>query len=199
MTIENQQILTNIIGLIESCVKENIELAWQVGIGAETYIPNFNIKKFLLDRYDFLQISRNKEHDDFVQAIVIHLSAKKLSFTNAIRLPNWLGILKNLEHLIITHSYFTEIPKTITSLENLKNLEIIHSKLEDLTKDIGKMKNLKALNLTGSRVGKFPREMENLQNLNEIFLDGNPISLESYYDLQDMLPNCTIYLPSQCG
>lgn len=193
--IENQEILNKIIRLIESCDVDNIELAYQIGLGAETYIPNFNIEKFLISHYEWLNVQYNHPIT-FIKLLKNTFNRTSLTYNNRSVLPHNLGCLKYLTTLNISKFDSTVLPKCVTDCVGLEYLSIKDSNLSDLTDNIGNLINLKNLVLENCNITSFPKSIEKLENLFGIELQGNPISYEECEKLQILLPETIIWLPS---
>jgi hypothetical protein len=87
----------------------------------------------------------------------------------------------NLQKLMFSHNYLTELPKEIGQLTNLQSLRIGgRNLLTKLPKEIGQLTNLQSLviggNMGGINLTELPKEIGQLTNLQILKLGGNKLT-----------------------
>jgi len=160
--------LRKIKSLIETTEEENIELAFQIGEGMESYIPNFNFESFIV-----------REYGDLLNMI----PESKFEPT-AYDLTDFLGI----EHLDLNHKKLGKIPNNIGIMKNLTILKLGDNNLTAVPESIGSLENLESLVLSSNKIQFIPNSFANLKNLEELKLAFNPISFDKKSKIKGMLP-----------
>jgi hypothetical protein len=102
------------------------------------------------------------EVDDVFDYIDTNTNTINLSYISLPKLPNKLGIFKNVTELYLTNCELQELPDSIGELTNLTLLILKNNKLKTLPESIGNLKNLNILNLQGNDIKKLPKSFENL-------------------------------------
>ena len=92
-------------------------------------------------------------------------------------LPKEIGILTNLEILIIRCNNLKELPKEIFNLINLEELHISSHNLTELPKEIGNLTNLKILDIDCYNLNELPKEIFNLINLEKLRIISNNLEI----------------------
>lgn len=88
-------------------------------------------------------------------------------------IPDSIGILKNLEKILIEKGSLTELPDGICNLKNLAELNVSKNKLISLPQNFGKLTKLTLLLLNNNNLTELPNSFRNLKNLKHINLQNN--------------------------
>jgi hypothetical protein len=164
--------LGNIKRLIETTEEENIELAFRLGEGMESYIPNFNFKNFIMQEYGSL----------------LNLIPESKFEPTAYDLEDFLG----MEHLDLNHKKLGKIPENIGIMKHLTILKLGDNNLTKVPESISKLTNLESLVLSSNKIQSLPDSFANLENLEELKLAFNPISFAEKDKIKKMLPYAKI-------
>ena len=98
----------------------------------------------------------------------LDLSAQGLSVV-----PDQIGNLSYLTHLVLTNNDFISLPESIAHLVNLESLYLQYNEIISLPNTIGNMKQLQYLDLTENELTSLPKSIGQLDNLLELHLHGN--------------------------
>jgi Leucine-rich repeat (LRR) protein len=165
--------------LLFSCDPINIELAFTISKKTE----EIALKEFkeLINFIESksLNIKYSNKIKYFIKKAIKNLILRKcITFgnTNIKKLPNNIGILKNLEILSIPYNELTELPD---SFENLQSLF--------------------KLNLCYNNFIKFPKVLFKLKKLNYLHLDGNNISEKEILKFSSKFPECIVTFDDKYG
>lgn len=160
--------------LLFSCNPINIELAFTVSKDTE----NIALKEFK-ELIDFVEwksnnirrVFRKRGAQNLLNSIKYWTSKKHLSLggTKIKKLPDNIGILKNLENLSLPYNELTELPNSFESLESLRKL-----------------------NLCSNNFIKFPKVLFKLKKLDYLHIDGNNISEEEMLKFLNKFPECIV-------
>jgi hypothetical protein len=163
--------------LIESGQKENIEIAFQLGGGMESYIPNFKLDEYLKTEYqsliDFINIGRDKVQGEniFEQvSYIFTLSILRLYNLGLTSLSVDLKKLANLKALYIGKNKFDNFPLIVCDIIGLETLNVVDNNFKKIPNEISKLINLKDLNLA----------------------DNDWISIQEVKSIKKMIPKCII-------
>lgn len=179
--------IEQIIKLLQSNIKENVELAEQLIIGQ-------NLEQYFLERYkifgaDFDKLIQRFSYTEMyvygnceeiatkqIELLTdfINLSFLDLSYNNLTTLPNDFSKLKKLQYLNLNFNNFTEIPKCVFELENLVTLRFEFCNITEIPDDIGKLKNLQHLVVCNNKITKISNEVFKLTDLDILHLANNP-------------------------
>jgi hypothetical protein len=85
--------------------------------------------------------------------------------------------LKNLEHLEIIATHFTNLPESVRNLSKLTKLDISRNQIQELPEWIGELKTITKLDVSNNSLKSFPKSMRKLTNLTYINLDNNNLLL----------------------
>jgi Leucine-rich repeat (LRR) protein len=86
--------------------------------------------------------------------------------------------MENLKSLRkVNLSAFDQVPDFIGDLKNLTSLDISHNKIETLPDFIGKLTKLKTLNLHSTWIKKLPDWIASLKNLEDLDITSNDITV----------------------
>jgi len=161
--------------LLFSCNPVNIELAFTISKDTEK-IAMREFKELV----DFIEwkssnirkIIYGKGAQNSLEKLIKYWTSKKhlsLGATKIKKLPNNIGILKNLEVLSLPYNELTELPNSFKNLESLFRL-----------------------NLCSNNFIKFPKILFKLKKLNYLHLDGNNISEKEILKFLDEFPECIV-------
>lgn len=161
--------------LLFSCDPINIELAFTISKKTE----EIAFKEFK-ELINFIEWKSNnirnkiykKEPRNFLEGIIKNWTSRKhlnLGGTKIKKLPDNIGILKNLENLSLPYNELTELPNSFKNLESLFRL-----------------------NLIDNNFIKFPKILFKLKKLNYLHLDGNNISEKEILKFLDEFPECIV-------
>jgi len=167
--------------LLFSCNPANIELAFTISKETE----NIAMKEFK-ELINFIEwksnnirrVFRKRGTQNLLNSIKYWTSKKHLSLggTKIKKLPDNIGILKNLENLSIPYNGLTELPNSFKNLESLFRL-----------------------NLCSNNFIKFPKILFKLKKLNYLHLDGNNISEKEILKFLDEFPECIVTYTNKYG
>jgi hypothetical protein len=142
--------LTEIKNLIESGLEENIVLAFQIGEGMESYVPNFNMFGLISYNYgSLLNLIRIRKTDSMPQKLLnlFDTTTLKLSGHRLFKLPLNLDKLKNLQTLDLSSNDFSQFPMGLCSMTSLINIKLNDNKISEIPPCIANLKNLEYLGL----------------------------------------------------
>jgi uncharacterized protein YwqG len=90
------------------------------------------------------------------------------------KFPEWIGDLRELEHLLLTGSKVEGIhPYTLQYLSKLKYCYLENNNLESAPKSIPE--NLEVLHLEGNQLTDIPSSYTQLENLRKLYIRNNPL------------------------
>jgi hypothetical protein len=161
--------------LLFSCDPINIELAFIISKETE----KIALKEFK-ELINFIEwkstnirkVIYKKGAQNFLKKLIKYWTSKKhlsLGGTKIKKLPDNIGILKNLENLSLPYNELTELPNSFKNLESLFRL-----------------------NLSSNNFIKFPKVLFKLKKLNYLHLDGNNISEREILKFLDEFPECIV-------
>jgi Leucine-rich repeat (LRR) protein len=181
----NKDNYNKIQALIESGVKENIILAFQLA-----KLEKIPVKEIMIP-WRHLRFSAAIKGNSIEDVTFKVLNLKELRI-NLLR-PNFpkelpIVLIKlNLEKLIILSSKDKTLPEFIGKIISLKDLDLSHNKIERLPDSIGNLKNLEKLTLNRNQsLSYLPDSIGDLKNLEYLNLDNNALK---------SLPKTIINLP----
>jgi Leucine-rich repeat (LRR) protein len=102
------------------------------------------------------------EVDDIFDYIDPNSKTLNLSDIKLPKLPNKLGMFKNVEELYLNNCGLQELPDSIGEMTNLQILLLKNNNIKTLPESIGNLKNLGIINLQGTEIKKFPKSFEKL-------------------------------------
>jgi len=207
--LKEQDEIEQLINLINSGNKENIQLALTIGKGLK-----INVKKLINDKYgELLEISNKKPTiNNLIKLLQPQLDLVDMDL---FVLPESIGNLNNLNFLNLCRNNLSDLPKSIDKLKNLNILTLCKNNFKTFPKSIYKLNNLKAfaiddnylteipewfchmttleyLDLSKNKISKIPESISNLINLKELYIVHNKLSQNEYDKLGHLLPNCKI-------
>lgn len=158
--------------LLFSCNPINIELAFTISKKTEEIaLKEFKeLINFLREKNSNIRFRFETKH--LTKEAIKHWTSKKhlsLGGTKIKKLPDNIGILKNLEVLSLPYNGLTELPNSFKNLESLFRL-----------------------NLCSNNFIKFPKILFKLKKLNYLHLDGNNISEKEILKFLDEFPECIV-------
>lgn len=158
--------------LLFSCNPINIELAFTVSKETEEIaLKEFKeLINFIGEKTSNIRFRYGMKH--FIKEAIKYLTSKKylsLGGTNIKKLPDNIGILKNLENLSLPYNELTELPDSFENLQSLRKL-----------------------NLCSNNFIKFPKILFKLKKLNYLHLGGNNISEKEILKFLDEFPECIV-------
>lgn len=158
--------LKNLKELLESGQEENIALAFQLGEGMESYVPNFNMGRYILSNYGTLL----KMVLGYMPEGNVGTWHNEEIFTFIIKAFEKLFGSKNLS---LKKSNLKDIPSDISKLQHLVSLDLNSNGLSTLPNSIGLLKNLRRLDLSDNEITELPISMRNMSSLRAISLTYN--------------------------
>ncbi|MEO1654358.1 MAG: leucine-rich repeat domain-containing protein, partial [Bacteroidota bacterium] len=131
-----------------------------------------------LPRLEFLDLSNTSKSLPARMAHLKNLKGLKYNhFSYKEPLPSWLP---QLEYLDLSHNHWHKIPEWIGRLKNLKTLHLSHNRLEQIPPRISeKLPQLKKLDLSFNAIQHYPSHLSHLiAKLDELKINGNPGSFQ---------------------
>lgn len=98
-----------------------------------------------------------------------------ISYLELKNFPQWILMLKNLEHLDLSKNQIKDIPKSISNLAKLEELNMEDNQIEVLPEEIGQLKNLERLVLDYNEIKELPQSIGELSSLEWLCLERNKI------------------------
>jgi Leucine-rich repeat (LRR) protein len=174
---ENKEIEENLLRLLDSGVKENILLAFQLQQNIQSPLFEERVKTYqaaaILARRGSI-IHTSKIADLIINVGNIdNIKEVKLRHSKIDSVPNEIGSLVNLENVSLTqiwHKPIGKIPDTIGKLKKLKILEAERCELSTIPESIANLTQLEELNLSFNPLGIIPDFIKELQNLTSLSL-----------------------------
>lgn len=158
--------------LLFSCNPVNIELAFTISKDTEKIaLKEFKeLIDFVEEKTSNIRFRYGMKH--FIKEAIKHWTSKKhlsLGGARIKKLPDNIGILKNLENLSIPYNELTELPNSFENLESLCKL-----------------------NLCSNNFIKFPKVLFKLKKLDYLHIDGNNIPKEEMLKFLNKFPECIV-------
>ncbi|MDD5441696.1 MAG: leucine-rich repeat domain-containing protein [Candidatus Omnitrophica bacterium] len=91
-------------------------------------------------------------------------------------MPKYLGMLRKLNYLDLSHNELESLPLEIGAIKNLKNLYLADNNLTSLPKSIKFLSKLTELSLARNKLKTLPESIENLTNLTDLRLEQNQLT-----------------------
>ena len=121
------------------------------------------------DKFKLLYISPEIGHCHLLEIL-------DLSYCGLTELPDSIGDIKRLRHLILRENDLSELPESIGQCENLQLLDVSHNvHLKKLPKEIGHLHNLEVLKAHHAKLKTLPKEIANCNSLLELYVDHNQL------------------------
>lgn len=79
----------------------------------------------------------------------------------------------NLQELILTENFLTELPKSMGNLKELTVLNVDRNSLGEIPLEIGNMTLLGVLSLRDNKLTRLPNELGNCKSLHVLDVSGN--------------------------
>lgn len=121
-------------------------------------------------------------------------------------LPSEIGLLANLERLVLNDNLLEELPTEIGGLAALRRLELENNRLTYLPREIGQLVHLDRLNLSRNRLADLPSEIGHLAALRHLHLGYNllaalPVEIGRLSNLKELrlAHNKLHTLPAEIG
>jgi len=113
----------------------------------------------------------------------LNLSCKGLTY-----LPDGIGELKNLEHLILSDNKLTYLPEGVCGLKNLNKLSLYKNNLRKLPESFGELANLRELRVWQNNLTQLPESFCELKNLRMLYLCRNNLTSlpENFGELKNL-------------
>ena len=113
------------------------------------------------------------------------LRVLSLSCSRITVLPDFIGNLKHLRYIDLSHTPIYRLPESVCDLCNLQTLILSNCySLTELPKNIWKLINLRHLNICGTDLNEMPKEMSRLESLQT--LSYSVVGKESSSELQEL-------------
>lgn len=123
----------------------------------------------------------------------VFLEILEISDNNLKSIPPQIGNLTALETLNLGGNKIKTLPSEIGDLTNLRKLYLYDNKLSSLPLEVGNLANLEILDLRFNSLTKLPASIGNFVNLQFLYLGGNKIPQNERQNIQNLLPNTTIF------
>jgi internalin A len=145
----NYQELLNLIAKARDEEWQNLDLS---GWGLDALPPEIGslvkLKRLILGKYDSVR--------------------SQLIGNNLTDLPEELGLLKELEILLISGNQLTSIPKPIEQLTNLQELDLRGNAIKSTPEFLGQLINLYELDLSENQIVIIPESIRRLRKLTNL-------------------------------
>jgi len=102
--------------------------------------------------------------------LILFLARLNVSGNKISQVPEYVGLLKNLQEFILTGNQITTLPHSFSQLQSLEKLEIQNNLIE-VFPDIGALKALEELNVSGNPLTDMTN-LTKLPNLEVLVADG---------------------------
>ncbi len=115
-------------------------------------------------------------------------------------IPPRIGDLKQLRVLQMAHNKLTHLPAEIGRCDSLRSLILNQNRINDIVPEIGQLSHLAVLDLWGNNVTVLPKEIGRLsESLKYLDMRVIYMSEKNQTDIEDMLPETTIYFSASCN
>jgi Leucine-rich repeat (LRR) protein len=115
-------------------------------------------------------------------------------------IPPRIGELKQLRVLQMAHNKLTHLPAEIGRCDSLRSLILNQNRINDIVPEIGQLSHLAVLDLWGNNVTVLPKEIGRLsESLKYLDMRVIYMSEKNQTDIEDMLPETTIYFSASCN
>ena len=154
-----------------------------------TYLPESFGKLSSLKIFSIAETRLTKLPESFGNLKALKHLAIYTSIKPDFNFPKSMINLQNLRGLCL--SAFNKVPDFVGELKNLTFLDISHNKFYSLPDFIGNLKKLRVLNLHSTWITKLPEWIENLKNLEDLDISSNDIAIDP--EIQKKLPKLKNY------
>nr|XP_055058301.1 volume-regulated anion channel subunit LRRC8D [Misgurnus anguillicaudatus] len=134
------------------------------------------------------------------------LSCLKLWYNKIIAIPPSIGLVKNLESLIMCHNKLESLPPTLFHLPKLRHIDLSHNSISSIPVEVGNLQNLQHFAITGNKVVVLPNQLFKCTKLKVLCVGQNsitsiPESIGQLIQLTqlELKGNCLDSLPFQLG
>lgn len=176
--------LNKLFSLITTGDKDNIELAFQLGEGMESYVKGFSLDSFIQQNFgELIEIATwggyNRGQLDFTKNQLVkmfndyHLD---LSNEDIKTMPKNIQTLNNITSIDLRGNLLEEFPHEILKMKNLEELILSINNIKNIPNNIDQLENLRFLNINGNNLRGIPESISNLSNLTSLGLSNNKIS-----------------------
>ncbi|TFG00712.1 MAG: hypothetical protein EU541_01520 [Promethearchaeota archaeon] len=109
-----------------------------------------------------------------------------------LKLPDFIGVLKDLTKLDLRFNRIKSIPNSIKNLTSIKYLDLSYNKIKKLPTDINSLQLLEYLNLKSNKIMSLPQGIKDLSNLKTLNLRSNnlasiPNNLDELENLEELI------------
>ncbi|MFX1503494.1 MAG: leucine-rich repeat domain-containing protein [Promethearchaeota archaeon] len=94
------------------------------------------------------------------------------------KLPEDLGLLKDLRYLILSDNSITSLPSSIGNCTKLEEVNLSNNEITELPESFSNLTAIKSLNLSNNKLTNIPTELWPLKELAELNLTNNPFDTE---------------------
>lgn len=181
----------NFLELLKSTNIENIRVALELAANQ----PNY--KKHLVPYIKACQWAGIGYFSSIDQTAIHEVNTKdwlRFGHQDVSYIPPEIGLFVSLEVLDLTENNIIELPPELGQLSNLTELQLNYNQLTTLPEEIGQLKKLQNIALVGNNIKDLPIALGHCTNLQAIWLGNMKVSEQSTAKVQQMLPDCNIYI-----
>lgn len=190
--------------LVLSLVGGGIAFSQQLldSMALANYAEFDDLKEAMADPDNVIKlVLRKKKFKSFPKEIYNfkNLQYLDLSKNDLKELPDSIVVFKDLQHLIVSKNALEILPKNIGQMKNLKFLNVNQNELSVLPYTFGDLEKLEVADLWSNNLEYFPETLSKLKNLRIMDLRNILIPQVHQDNIQNMLPNTTIYFSPPCN
>lgn len=191
---DNLALIEKIKSLIESGQSDNIELAFQLGEGAESYIPDFNMGGYINVEYGSLlrmvlgyrpfgsvgDWKLEEYYDAVIEGFVALYGDGETLDLNGMsikQLPDSIGTFTHVKNLILGDNHLKNLNENIGNLTKLEILDVSFNELDSLPTFTNNKHNIKELSIRENRFKQFPEAITEMSNLQFLDISFNHITM----------------------
>jgi len=184
-------------------IKQGLEISQDMGIleksvdammQANVYRPNIMGSKHISPSITFILLTmQDKSQKTF--GFWKDFELLNLSGLGATKLPNSIGLLKNITSFDASSNDLTKLPDTIGNLTKVEQFYVSRNpSLKTLPSTIGNLNKIRTMSLDFTGIEKLPTSISNIKGMDFLYIKETPMFYDKKYvdKLWQMLPNTNI-------